>query len=558
MKWTTLAVLALTLGAAVAVAQEPEPIPLDPGAPPAALQTWQANRFGMFIHWGIYSLLGRGEWVMFNEKIPVEEYQKLQGQFNPKAFDAEAWVRLAKAAGQRYITITSKHHDGFCMFDSALTTYTSMHSPAHRDFIGELTRACQRNGMKIQYYYSLLDWHHPDYRGNFPAYLDYAFGQVRELCTNYGKIDGIWFDGGWEHSWQDWRSPQLIAMIRKLQPHALVNDRANWGGDYSTPEQNIPGGKAGARPFECCFTTNNSWGYNAGDRGFKSPQQIVMMLADIVGKGGNLLLNVGPLPTGEIQEEQAYRLRQVGEWMRKYGGSIYGCGASPFPQTPWGRCTARGNRLYIHLFDWPGQTLTLTGLRSKVVGAHILKGDVAVKAWPSDDGPVLGLPAEYTPDLIDTVVAVDLDGPPVVEFSIRQGEDGSVNLTADLAQLHGKTITVETKPGADGQPVPNIGFWVVQDDWASWQMALARGGRFQVEVEWASEVGTGGNQVEISFGPETISFLTEETGGWDKFQRKAIGTVELGRGKYDVAVHARTMRGGAVVNLRGITLKPVE
>ena len=543
------------LGAGLAMAQE-QPVPVDPGALAESIRSWVNDRFGMFIHWGIYSLLGRGEWVMFNEKIPVEEYEKLQARFNPTKFDAEAWVRLAKAAGQRYITITSKHHDGFCMFDSALTTYSSMHSPAHRDFIGELTRACQRNGVKIQYYYSLLDWHHPDYRTNFAAYLDYAFGQIRELCTKYGRIDGIWFDGGWEHSWQEWQAPKLIAMIRKLQPHALVNDRAGWGGDYATPEQTIPPGMLGGRLFECCFTINNSWGYNAYDRAFKSPQQIVMMLADIVGKGGNLLLNVGPLPTGEIPNEQAYRLRQVGEWLAKYGESIYGCGAGPFAQTPWGRCTAKGNRLYIHLFEWPGRELTLAGLRTKVKAARLLKGNVPVKARLTEDGVVLGLPEEFVPDLIDTVVALDLDGPPVVEFAIRQAEDGTVRLSAELAQIHGHRLMCETKPGPDGAPVPNLGYWVDPADWASWQMRLDRGGRYEVEVEWANEAGTGG-EMEIDIGGHKLMFVTEETGGWEKFRKKTIATVELPRGKHDVVVRVVRM-SGAMTNLRAIVLRPVE
>ncbi len=215
------------------------------------LKWFEEAKFGLFIHWGIYSLIGRGEWVMHNEKIPVEEYEKLQPQFNPTEFDAEKWVQLAQAAGMKYITITSKHHDGFCMFDSKLTDYTSMHSPAQRDFIGELTRACQKHGMKISYYYSLLDWHHPDYKTNLPAYIEYAKGQLRELCTNYGKIDGIWFDGGWEHSAEEWHSKEIIDMIRELQPGIVINNRARYDGDFDTPEQHVPGGqrKEGQRPW---------------------------------------------------------------------------------------------------------------------------------------------------------------------------------------------------------------------------------------------------------------------------------------------------------------------
>ncbi|MBC7287345.1 MAG: alpha-L-fucosidase, partial [Armatimonadetes bacterium] len=186
-----------------------------------ALQWFKQARFGMFIHWGIYSILGRGEWVMHNEKIPVEEYEKLQQQFNPTRFNADEWVLLAKQAGMRYMTFTSKHHDGFCMFNSALTRYSSWYAPCRRDFVKELTDACHRHGVPIFYYYSLLDWHHPDYKKDLPAYVRYAHGQIRELCTNYGKIAGIWFDGGWEHPAEAWQSKELIDLIRSLQPWAL-------------------------------------------------------------------------------------------------------------------------------------------------------------------------------------------------------------------------------------------------------------------------------------------------------------------------------------------------
>jgi alpha-L-fucosidase len=528
------------------------------GAPAEDLRWFKESRFGMFIHWGIYSILGRGEWVMFQEKIPVETYEKMQAEFDPTLFDAEKVVALAKAAGQKYITITSKHHDGFCMFDSKLTTYSSMHSPAHRDFIGELTKACQKNGVGIFYYYSLLDWHHPDYKGNFPKYLDYAFGQVRELCTNYGKINGIWFDGGWEHSAADWKAEELIGMIRKLQPHALVNDRANWDGDFGTPEQTIPGGRVGPgqRLFECCFTVNNNWGYNAGDLGFKSPQRIVQMVSDIVGRGGNLLLNIGPKPTGEVDDRQAWRLRNVGEWMKANGESIYGCDGGPFTVTPWGACTSKGNRLYLHFWEWPGAgEYVVKGLKTKVKSAYVLKGKVPVKARPVETGMALMLP-EIAPDLLDTVVVVDLAGPAEVEYAVEAAADGTLTLAADLAEVHGNRLQVESKPDPDGSQHPNLGFWVEAGDWASWRMRTERAGKYQVSLSTACQAG--GSEIEIALGAEKLAFTVPTTKDWADFKVVDVGTVELPKGALDASVRCKEMKNGAVMNLRWIRLKPVE
>lgn len=551
-----LAILASAalIGAAVQAAEN-EPS----GAPPESIRWFTEARFGMFIHWGIYSLLGRGEWVMHHEKIPVKEYEKLQKRFNPTRFDARKWVSLAKRAGMRYITFTSKHHDGFCMFDSALTKYTSMYAPCKRDFVAELTRECQRQGLGIFYYYSLLDWHHPDYRANLPAYVEYAHGQVRELCTKYGRISGIWFDGGWEHSAEEWRSPELIAMIRKLQPHALVNDRARWDGDFGTPEQRIPPGAAGkgGRLFECCFTINRSWGYSARDRNFKSAAQLVQMLADIVGRGGNLLLNVGPLPTGEIPEEQAFRLRQVGEWMDKYGASIYGCSAGPFPKAPWGACTTKGTKLYLHLFQWPGREMEIVGLQTRVRRAYCLKGKAEVKFRQTADQLRLRLP-EIAPDLMDTVIVLELSGSPKVEWVVRQGKDGVIALSADMATIHGEKARVETKTGPDGKPRSNIGYWTAAGDWVSWEVVVTRAGDYEAEVEWANEKGTGGSRVLIKIGTQELEFIPKDTGGWDQFQKAVVGRVRLKSGRVTVEVRPQEMKSYAVTNLRCITLRPVE
>ena len=525
----------------------------------ARLRWFEEARFGMFVHWGIYSILGRGEWVMHNEKIPVAEYEKLQAQFNPTEFDAEEWVALAKAAGMKYLTITSKHHDGFCMFDSKLTNYTSMHAPAKRDLIGELTRACQKAGIKISYYYSLLDWHHPDYKTDLPKYVEYAKGQLRELCANYGKIDGIWFDGGWEHSAEEWHSKELCEMIRQLQPGILINNRSRYDGDFVTPEQHVPGGqrRPGESPFEVCMTINGSWGYNAGDNRWKSKEQLVQMIADIAHKGGNLLLNVGPMPNGKIQDQAIDRLLWIGDWMRVNGESIYGTEAGPFRTLPFGRCTRKGSTLYVHVFDWPRQPLVLERLKTEITSAKLLRDGREVEVtkvgeWDplsNAEGPALVLPQENL-DPLDTVVVVELAGPPEVDNAIRPAADGSITLGASLAEIHGSTARYESDKDC-------IGYWVNLQDWVSWEFVAPKAGKYAVEITYATEKGCGGGEWEIRLGEGRLPGQCKETGAWTTFSTEPVeGTLEVKQGKNALSVIPASIAYVAVMNLQSIVLRP--
>jgi len=324
-------------------------------------------RFGMFIHFGMYAVLKRGEWVMYRERILIPEYEKLIPQFNPSRFNAREWVDLAKAAGQRYITITSKHHEGFCMFDSKLTDYKITRTPFGRDLIGELVAECHRQNMPISFYYSLMDWHHPAYQPSLKSgtpvsaeFVDYLKGHLRELCTNYGRIAGIWFDGGWDHTPEQWHSRELIDIIRSLQPQALINDRAGLPEDFSTPEQELgsPSAQSDQRLREACMTINDNWGYAETDQRFKSSAELIQLLARAAGGDANLLLNVGPMPTGEIQPDFVKRLQEVGHWLERNGESIYATrptGTGYFTDTT---LTTRGNKVYFHIFNWePGTSL---------------------------------------------------------------------------------------------------------------------------------------------------------------------------------------------------------
>jgi alpha-L-fucosidase len=368
----------------------------------AAARVWfEDAKLGLFIHWGIYSLLGKGEWVMDNDKLPIPEYAKLPPRFNPTRFDAEAWVKLAKAAGAKYITITSKHHDGFSMFASRLTDYDIIDAtPFRSDPLKALADACRQHHIKLFFYYSLVDWHHPDYyprgktgsssgreaKGDWKRYVAFYQGQIRELCTNYGEIGGIWLDGWWDRPDADWDLAGTYQLIHKLQPSALIGNNHHVapiaGEDFQIFEQDLPGDNAAgfnqaaaspSLPLETCLTVNDSWGYNARDTNLKSSERIVQALIGAAGRGANLLLNVGPRPDGELSPDVAQRLQDVGKWLATYGESVYGTRRGPFPPQDWGVSTSKGTgqdrRIYLHV------------LKPTEVNLRLLK--------PRDDGPVV-------------------------------------------------------------------------------------------------------------------------------------------------------------------------
>lgn len=307
-----------------------------------AIAWFRGARFGIFIHWGVYSIVGRGEWVMHNEKLPICEYEKLKDIFNPAQFDAGEWCRTFREAGAKYVTFTTKHHDGFCMFDTKLTDYKVTNTPFGRDVVRELVEACRKEGLKIFFYYSLLDWHHHDYYplgvtgqfsgrpegGEWEKYLEYYHGQVRELCENYGEIGGFWFDGWWDKPDADWRLGELYDMIHALQPSALIGNNHHVnpfpGEDFQIFEQDVPGENtagfnvAGVSnlPLESCLTMNDSWGYNASDNNYKSLDTLKSYFIKTWSRGANLLLNLGPLPCGLLVPKQVSLLREIGIWMR--------------------------------------------------------------------------------------------------------------------------------------------------------------------------------------------------------------------------------------------------
>jgi alpha-L-fucosidase len=382
------------------------------------VQAWREMKFGLFIHWGPVSLKGteigwsrggerRGRKDAGTGEIPVEIYDNLYKQFNPVEFNADEWVQIAKDAGMKYLVFTSKHHDGFSMFDSKLTDYKITNSPFKRDVVKELADACHKADLKLGFYYSPVDWYHPDYRTeNHARYINFLHGQLREICSNYGKIDIVWFDG-LGGSAQDWDSENLLKMIRGLQPHVIINDRAGLPADHDTPEQRI-GKFQNDRPWETCMTICRQWAWKPDDQ-MKSLKECIQTLVMVAGGDGNFLFNVGPMPDGRIEPRQVERLREMGAWLKQYGQSIYATRGGPFMPGPWGASTSKGNTIYVHVLNWPDKNLRLPPIPRKIVASSVLAGGT-VTVGQNDKGIEISVPKSDRNEL-DTIIKLELDGP---------------------------------------------------------------------------------------------------------------------------------------------------
>ncbi len=394
---------------------------------------WRDGKFGMFIHWGLYAIPagewkgkkvpGYGEWIMNRGRIRKEEYAPLQQQFNPVKFNARQWVDIAKRAGMKYIVITSKHHDGFCLFDSKLTDYDVMGAPIKRDLLKELADECHRQGIEICWYHSVMDWHHPDAsdKTSFPKYVEHMRGQLRELLTNYGRIGVLWFDGEWIKQWTEPQGRELEKYIRGLQPSLIVNNRVGKRkrspGDFGTPEQEIPATGMPGWDWETCMTINKTWGFKKDDHNWKPTADLLHKLVDIVSKGGNFLLNVGPTAEGLIPQPSVDRLDEMGRWIKVNGQSLYGSGSSPFEKLAWGRATTKPGQIFLHVFNWPGDgKLVVPGLKNKVKKAYLLAdaGKKSLEVTAAEGNVVVSVPAK-APDAIDTVVVLEIEGKPEVK-----------------------------------------------------------------------------------------------------------------------------------------------
>ncbi|MFO7976648.1 MAG: alpha-L-fucosidase [Candidatus Hydrogenedentota bacterium] len=435
--WQVGVFVILSVGIAMgATAQESAEAPDIRPTAQKSLRDFQDMRFGMFIHWGPVALKGTEIGWSRGREVPVEEYDQLYKQFNPTKFDATEWVRIAKDAGMKYMVLTSKHHDGFCLWDSQYTDYDIMSTPFGRDVIAELAKACKEGGIEFGTYYSILDWYQPDYNtadsqggpgyalpeGREPSmdrYVEYMYGHMEELITKYGPLLVMWFDGEWEEPWSRERGVRLYNYVRSLQPDILVNNRVGKGrqgmegttkegypGDFDTPEQEI-GAFNRKQPWETCMTIGTQWAWKPDDT-IKSLKECLRTLIRTAGGDGNLLFNVGPMPDGRIAPEQADRLRKMGAWLDKYGESIYGTRGGPYMPGDWGVSTCKGDTIYVHVFEWNDKPLVLPPLGFMVVNATQLGGG-AVSITQGAEAVTLDVPKANRHE-IDTIIALEIDG----------------------------------------------------------------------------------------------------------------------------------------------------
>ena len=541
----------LTLLAAVAVAGPllAQPAPKDFAKETAAerdarMGWFREARFGMFIHWGVYSVpagewngkKNYGEWFMEETHMPVSEYEKFAAQFNPVKFDAKAWARTAKNAGMKYMVITSKHHDGFGMYRSELTDWCMKSTPFPRDPLKELAAACKDEGLTFCLYHSIMDWHHPDWGTrrkwndkvpatppNMDRYTDYMKGQLKELLTGYGPIGIVWFDGEWESPWTHDRGVDFYNFCRSLQPNTIVNNRVGKGragmngmdkgqgvGDYGTPEQEIPATGFGAGvDWESCMTMNGHWGYNKNDQSWKSAKMLIQNLINCASKGGNYLLNVGPTGEGLIPGPSIERLAEMGAWMKVNGEAIYGTTASPFKKLAWGKCTQKPGKLYLHVFDWPKNGILNVPIANEVKRAYLLAkptqsltaDNFKSFAFPGGGagtsvGTAIFAPTNapaVAPDPNATVIVLEIDGAPQVVAStptLKQAADGTLTLKATDAEITGNA-KLEAKSGDE----QNIGSWTSTHDFVEWTANVTKPGTFDVELNYACDPKSGGQVV---------------------------------------------------------------
>ena len=525
------------------------------------LKWWQDMRFGMFIHWGLYAIPagewkgqkigGIGEWIMRNAKIPVDEYEKLADDFNPVKFDAEAWAEVAKQAGMKYLVITAKHHDGFCMFDSPSNPYNIVNrTPFKRDPMKELAEACRKRGIKMCFYYSqALDWHaeggagHWDEIGDGPGWLSYARPpedfrkylddvvkpNLRELLTNYGPIGLIWFDTPVMINKE--QSEELRDFVHALQPECLVSGRVGHDvGDYgSLGDNEHPAGRVEGA-WETPATLNDTWGFKSDDENWKSLDYLLDLLVNCASKGVNYLLNVGPTAEGVIPQPSVDLLKQVGEWMARHGEAIYGTQASPFPSDPvWGRVTMKGETLYLLVKQWPAGELRLPGLRNEVRGVRVLGNpDVEVTMRRDGDFLSLALPAE-APEPIVSVVALDIIGAPDVEQMLIQDGDCPIALPMHLAEVAGKATV--RKDGCTAG-------WLDTESRATWTFRVQTPGEYAVAaVTRGNKVNPkrfGNHDLSVSIASNTVSATAgiqdmdmSDDAPWTQYPRSPMGTVKI-------------------------------
>jgi len=545
---------------------------------------WQTYRFGMFIHWGPVSLRGTEIGWSRGAGVPIEEYDTLYKRFNPTEFNADQWVSIAKAAGMKYIVLTSKHHDGFCLWDTKFTDYNIMNTPFKRDIVKELAAACKRHGIAFGLYYSIADWHHPDYPlgspggktekpyPNMDRYNEYVKSQLRELTRDYGPLLTFWFDGEWEQPWTYERGADLYKFVRDLQPDILVNNRVGKAregiagtssqtdknpGDYDTPEQQV-GRFTKDRPWESCITICEQWAWKPNDD-MKSLKRCLQTLIQCASGDGNLLLNVGPMPTGEIEPRQVARLKEMGAWLSKYGSTIYGTHGGPFKPGKWGASTYRDNKIYLHVFAMPGSGLELPGIQKKIVSIKNLTGGT-VKLTQTKDRNIISV-SHKNLQPISTIIELTLDGnadeinPVDISNRVRAERDGSLRCTAVEAEIIGSTARVQSVC----EDIPDIGYWTDMSDSARWVVSVSKAGMYDVIAIVSCDSNSAGSKFSLRLDQQELFADVPTTKGWCDYTTVNVGRVTLNKtGDETITIVPTAKPGVAVMNLREVVLKPLN
>lgn len=545
-------------------------------------------RFGMFIHFGLYSVAA-GQWEgkpvgfveYFGFRDPAQ-WEKLLPQFNPTQFDADKIVLAAKDAGMKYLIVTSKHHDGFCLFDSAHTEFDVMSTPFKRDIIRELADACREHGLRFGFYYSIIDLHHPDYlprpgfdprpadNADFERYVRFMKAQLKELLTNYGEIDVVWFDGEWESSWTHERAVDMWNFIREIDGDVLINNRIDKGragmqgmntaphflGDFGTPEQELLERNPGV-DWETCQTMNRhgNWGWRTDEGNFYSKTELMHQVISCASMGGNMLLNIGPKDDGSIAQTQQDRLDAIGQWMRVHGEAIFGSTASPFTRAPaWGRATVKGNVLYCHVMNWPAEgKLTLPRVNESAVEAWAVQADgrIPLKIEGNDVGEIVIDISSVEKDSHATVIAIRFNATPTApEFRLHADDQGRLTLSATDAAISGSArLNTEQQ---------SISYWTEAETTISWPVALEPG-EYQVEVTYGCAEDGGGGTYQVLIGETPITAKSHPTGGWFDRRTDNIGRLTVTQaGEVEVVVSIVDKPGLAVFDFQSVVLQRID
>lgn len=569
-----LAVLAVLAGTAAA--------PGEDAAHAERMRWFRHDKFGMFIHWGPYSLLAgewkgqhvpvgaEAEWIMHQFNIPVKDYREMARRFRPVKFDAEAWVALAKAAGMKYLVLTAKHHDGFAMYRSRVSSYNIVDWTGFgRDPAKELSEACRRAGIRFCVYYSHReDWDHPDGYGNnwdydrsrknFGRYLEEkSKPQLRELLTNYGPLGLVWFDRGID---TDQQAAEFVQLVRTLQPQCLINGRVgNYGhellGDYQNMGDNgMPAGGL-EEDWETPQTLNTTWGYSRFDQEWKPPAMVIRRLVEIASKGGNYLLNIGPTGDGTIPPPTVATLQAVGNWMRMNSESIYGTSACPAGQFPWGRCTVKEQKVYLHVFDWPGDgVLRFSGLTNQVRGAYLLTAPQKKLAASRERGVILVTLPAARPDENDTVVVLEVAGRPQAEPRVlTQSSDSAFGLDAVQGTTAGQAHKRFNRDGGF-----HVSDWRGPQDSITWHLLVSQTGRYRVTIRYAARSQWARGRFLVALGERQVPAEVQATGEWYQYKSFDLGTVEITKaGEYRVSVRPAAAFDHNLMYFQSLELRPI-